>query len=120
MQIRTNSEMSEHIDKFVAAFDGKVVCFAERYERHGGGGLKNSKYKGPLVRVLAKIQHKHQYGVDLDDMGIELGREVTATDLIENIACINGDGCDYIFYLETNGVKLELGHVEEDDEWEEC
>jgi len=85
-------------DKVVAVVKG------EGYERYECGGFFNLTYKGSWKNVLNKISVNHSYGakVGFDE---EDGCENGEIDVIENIDCCNGDGCDRIFYFSVKRVE---------------
>jgi hypothetical protein len=84
----------------------KVVAnvIGEGYERYESGGLFNLIYKGSWKNVLNKISKNHSYGakVGFDE---EDGCEYGENDVIENIDCCNGDGCDFITYFSVKRVE---------------
>lgn len=111
---------------FLDAFDGKITVFGEKYERFGGGEFVRKTYEGELLPVLIEIAHKHSYSLGFGntleervedakrEFLEETGEVLTPLLVVEEIVGKNGDGCDYLLFMETGGVKLDLGWIEED------
>ncbi len=101
--------------------DKPVILYVEYYpyERYFDSGQKKARISGPnLLEALKKM---------VDHMELYINSEVieedsdTVEEVLEAINNMNGDGCDYITYLEnktTGDVYINEDYVEEEEDWD--
>jgi len=91
----------------------------ETYERFGSGQIRKATVSGnTLLDALKKMVDNMQLYLESDMIEEE---NMTAEQVIEDIAGSNGDGCDFIFLLKnltTGEVYIEEDYSEEDEDWD--
>ena len=89
----------------------KIIVSGDKYCGDGGFAIV---YEGEIKDILVKIAHNHSYrqfnAISLEDADITLD-DLTVEQMIDGIANLNGDGCDYItgaFIVEGDVKKLDI------------
>jgi len=103
----------EMINQFIAKYDGSVKVVHDKYERYGSGGICRTTIKRKSLKdVLMIIHNKMLYMIDQQDLDEECpDQQQQLVWLFKQMDDLNGDGCDYIISMETNGFVLDIGDV---------
>lgn len=73
-----------------------MVKLAVVYETYPEGGLVKSTFSGETEKdaLLEMLETVYMY------LSAEEAEELTVNEIIEEITCQNGDGCDFIYSIE--------------------
>lgn len=92
----------------------KVVIKGEAYKRHESGGFYDRTIIGSWEEVLNHISQDCSYGWTVGED--EWGDALSCEDVLESILSANGDGCDFIFFMEVEAKGKKKVLIEEDFE----
>ncbi len=106
------------IKTFIEAYDGKFKVLCEEYQ----GSVITKGYKGTLLKALSKAVNDHTGFFNYKEWVAD-GGDGTPETLLNEWFHWNGDGCDYVFHIETNGafpVKFHMGVDIGECKYEDC